>query len=170
VDQWVSGGRRSHGGAEARRKQREEPTTRHKGNWRVPCSCLCIETPVVAHRCFTPPRSSILCGCINIPGRQVNAVWGRCPTACAIYVKKYWSLLAARRQNLSRLRVEKPGCAGSRQVIPTALYTPKRSQVQSRGCLAASWGQTGHPKAALPSIACPLLRLYLLGSLQPIPT
>jgi hypothetical protein len=26
---------RSHGGAEARRKQREESTTRHKGNWRV---------------------------------------------------------------------------------------------------------------------------------------
>jgi hypothetical protein len=36
----ISGGR-SHGGAEARRKQREETTTRHKGNWRVPCSCLC---------------------------------------------------------------------------------------------------------------------------------
>jgi hypothetical protein len=30
VDQWVSAGRRSYGGAEARRKQREEPTTRHK--------------------------------------------------------------------------------------------------------------------------------------------
>jgi hypothetical protein len=42
VDQWVSGGRRSHGGAEARRKQREETTTRHKGNWRVPCFCLCV--------------------------------------------------------------------------------------------------------------------------------
>jgi hypothetical protein len=36
LDQWISGGRRSHGGAEARRKQREESTTRHKGNWRVP--------------------------------------------------------------------------------------------------------------------------------------
>jgi hypothetical protein len=37
----------------------------------------------------------------------------------------------------------------------------------------AGWmgpGQTGHPKAALPSIACRLLRLYLLGSLQPILT
>jgi hypothetical protein len=89
VDQRISGGRRSHGGAEARRKQREESTTGHKGNyWRVPCSCLCVETPVVAHRCFTPPRSSILCGCINFPGRQVNAVWGRCPTACAMYIKK----------------------------------------------------------------------------------
>jgi hypothetical protein len=32
VDQWISGGRRSHGGAEARRKQREESTTGHKGN------------------------------------------------------------------------------------------------------------------------------------------
>jgi hypothetical protein len=74
VDQWISGGRRSHGGAEARRKQRGEPTTRHKGNWRASCSCLCVETPVVAHRCFTLPRSSILCGCINVPGRQANAL------------------------------------------------------------------------------------------------
>jgi hypothetical protein len=88
VVQRISGGRRSHGGAEARHTQREETTTRHKGNWRVPCSCLCVETPVVARMCFAlPPRSSILYGCINFPGRQVNAVWGRCPTACAIYVK-----------------------------------------------------------------------------------
>jgi hypothetical protein len=78
VDQWVSGGRRSHGGAEARRKQREESTTRHKGNWRAPCSCLCVETPVIADRFFTLPRSSILCGCINIPGRQVN------PRSCLV--------------------------------------------------------------------------------------
>jgi hypothetical protein len=35
-------------------------------------------------------------------------------------LKKAWSLLGARRQNLSRLRVEKPGCAGSRQIIPAA--------------------------------------------------
>jgi hypothetical protein len=35
--------------------------------------------------------------------------------------KKAWSVLGARRQNLSRLRVEKLGCAGSRaQVIPAA--------------------------------------------------
>jgi hypothetical protein len=117
ADQQISGG------AEARRKQHEESTTGHKGNWRVPCPCLCVETPVVAHRCFTLPRSSILCGCINFPGKQVNAVWGRCPTACTIYVKKEeaGSLLGARRQGLSRLRVEKLGCAGSRQIIP-AVY------------------------------------------------
>jgi hypothetical protein len=34
--------------------------------------------------------------------------------------KKTWSLLGARRQNLSRLRVEELGCAGSRHVIPAA--------------------------------------------------
>jgi hypothetical protein len=28
------------------------------------------------HRCFALPRSSILCGCINFPGKQVNAVYG----------------------------------------------------------------------------------------------
>jgi hypothetical protein len=105
VDQWISGGggRRSpHGGAEARRKQREEPTTttRHReGNWRVPCSCLCVETPVVAPRCFALPRSSILCGCIiNIPGRQANAVRiGPMPCRmCGICIfKKTWSLLGS---------------------------------------------------------------------------
>jgi hypothetical protein len=45
VDQWISGGRCSHGGAETRRKQREETTTRHRGNWRVPCFCLCVKHP-----------------------------------------------------------------------------------------------------------------------------
>jgi hypothetical protein len=41
----VVGGRCSHGGAEGRREQREETATRHKGNWRVPCSCLCVKHP-----------------------------------------------------------------------------------------------------------------------------
>jgi hypothetical protein len=59
----------------------QRPATRATGA-RVSCSCLCVETPVVAHRPFTLPRSSILCGCI------VNAVWGRCPTACAMYANK----------------------------------------------------------------------------------
>jgi hypothetical protein len=27
---------------------------------------LCVETPVLAHRCFALPRSSILCGCISM--------------------------------------------------------------------------------------------------------
>ena len=98
---------------------------------------------MVAHRCFTLLRSSILCGCINIPDRQVNAAWGRCPAACVICVKKKaWSLLGARRQNLSRLRVEKLGCASSRQIIPAILYTPKRSQVQSiEEVPGRQWGQ-----------------------------
>jgi hypothetical protein len=93
VDQWWKVlPRRSRPRPDAR-KQREESTTRHKGNWRVSCFCLCVKHPsrntcgLVAHRCFALPRSSILCGCTNIPGRQVNAVWGRaCPAACATYV------------------------------------------------------------------------------------
>jgi hypothetical protein len=61
--------------------------------------------------CFTLPRSSILCGCINFPCRQVNAVWGRYPTACTMYKKRRSvECIGARRQNLSRLRVEKLGC------------------------------------------------------------
>jgi hypothetical protein len=68
ADQRISGGRRSHGlpGAKARRKQCEEPTTGHKGNWRVSCSCLRVETLVVAHRCLALSRSFILCGCIHM--------------------------------------------------------------------------------------------------------
>jgi hypothetical protein len=97
VDQWISGGRCSHGGAargqtHASNARSQRPAT-NKGNWRVSCFCLCVKHPsrntcgLVAHRCFALPRSSILCGCTNIPGRQVNAVWGRaCPAACAIYV------------------------------------------------------------------------------------
>jgi hypothetical protein len=80
---------------------------------------------VAAHRCFALlPRLSILCGCINAPARQANAVWGRCPTACTTYVKKkqlgvYWGLVD--KISPAFVRVEKLGCAGSRQVIP-AVY------------------------------------------------
>jgi hypothetical protein len=83
----VSGGWCSHGGAEARREQREESTTGHKGNWRVPCSCLCVKHPWLPSGVLHCPghRPSILCGCINFPGKQVNAVWGRYPTACVVY-------------------------------------------------------------------------------------
>jgi hypothetical protein len=142
VGQWC--GRRSHGGAEARCKEDEEPTTGHKGNWRVSCSCLYVETPVVAHRCFALPRSSILCGCINFPGRQVNAVWGRYPTACTIlYIfTKSLEFIAARRQKLSRLRVEKLGCLVSTcgSSCPAGLFThpSDQSAVGARSKLTTS--------------------------------
>jgi hypothetical protein len=45
--------------------------------------------------------------------------------------KKTWSALGARRQNLSRLRVEELGCAGSRQVdveVGRDLQTPYKSR------------------------------------------
>jgi hypothetical protein len=73
----------------------QRPATRATGVSRAFACVLNTRGCVVAHRCFTLPRSSVLCGCIKIPGRQVNAVWGRCPTACAIYVKKEeaWSVL-----------------------------------------------------------------------------
>ena len=118
---WMALPRRSRGQTRTTRGV-NDPPRRATGVSRV-LAC-CVGTPVVSHRCFTLPRSSILCGCINFPCRQVNAVWGRYPTACTVYVtKKTWSVSpGARRQNLSRLRVEKLGCAGSRQVIPAILY------------------------------------------------
>jgi hypothetical protein len=51
------------------------------------------------------------------------------PHVCNMYPKQTWCLLWARRQNLSHLRVEKLGCAGSRaQVIP-AVYRLLRLRV-----------------------------------------
>jgi hypothetical protein len=61
-------------------------------------------------------RSSILCRCINFPGKQVDAVPGMGSMPYRMYdicKKEEWSVLGARRQNLSRLRVEKLGCAYS---------------------------------------------------------
>jgi hypothetical protein len=65
VDQWISGGRRSHGRAVARRKQRDESTTRHKGNWRVPCSCLCAETPTRTCLIHLLGKFAARAACIN---------------------------------------------------------------------------------------------------------
>jgi hypothetical protein len=77
----------------------QRPATRAIGSIGVSRALACVlqHPRLPTHRCFTLPRSSILCGCINVPGRQVNAVWGRYPTACTMYVKKklgvYWGLV-----------------------------------------------------------------------------
>jgi hypothetical protein len=96
ADQRISGS--AVDGAPTEEPRPDARNARAIGVSRVPCSCLCVETPVVTHRCFALPRSSILCGCINFPGKQVFAVWGRYPTACCtVYVKKklevYWGLV-----------------------------------------------------------------------------
>jgi hypothetical protein len=80
-----------------------------------------------------------------IPGRQVNAIWmGSIPhRMCNVCKKKelgVQSVLGARRQNLSRLRVEKLGRAGSRQVIPAVLYGDEVSADKS----ASISNQAGH--------------------------
>jgi hypothetical protein len=51
------------------------------------CFCLCVKHPWLPTGVLHCPGhpSSILCGCINFTGKQVNAAWGRCPTACTIY-------------------------------------------------------------------------------------
>jgi hypothetical protein len=72
---------RSRGQTQATRGDKDPP----QGQLACPVLLPGVETPVVAHRCFTLPRSSILYGCIDVPGRQVNAVWGRYPTACAVF-------------------------------------------------------------------------------------
>jgi hypothetical protein len=85
ADQRISGGWCSHGGAEARREQREESTTRPRGQLVCPVLLpVMLEPPRGCPQAFQHvPRSSILCGCINkFLYRQANAVWGRYPTAC----------------------------------------------------------------------------------------
>ena len=114
MDQWISGSVVEGAPTEeprpdASNARSQRPATRAIGVSRALGACLCVKTPVVAHRCFTLPRSSILCGCINFPFRQVNAVWGRCPTHVRC-IKRNLECIGARRQNLSRLRVEKLGC------------------------------------------------------------
>jgi hypothetical protein len=76
--------RRSRGQTQAARGVNDQRPTTAKGNWRVPCSCLClcVKTPAVAHGCYALPRPSTLCGCINMSlavtaGRQaINAGYG----------------------------------------------------------------------------------------------
>ena len=82
---WMALPRRSRGQTRTTRGV-NDPPRRATGVSRV-LAC-CVGAPVVSHRCFTLPRSSILCGCINFPCRQVNAVWGRYPTACTMYITK----------------------------------------------------------------------------------
>jgi hypothetical protein len=93
VDQWWKAHPRSteepRPGASNARSQR--PATRAIGVSRA-LACA-LNTRGCPHVLYTAPvirssESSILCGCINVPGRQVNAVWGRCPTACTMCVKK----------------------------------------------------------------------------------
>ena len=82
---WMALPRRSRGQTRTTRGV-NDPPRRATGVSRV-LAC-CVGAPVVSHRCFTLPRSSILCGCINFPCRQVNAVWDRYPTACTMYITK----------------------------------------------------------------------------------
>jgi hypothetical protein len=102
---------------------------------------------VVAHRCFALPRSSILCGCINFPGRQVNAVWGRYPTtattACTMYIKKAWSALGLIDKISPAFELRNSGgCASSRQVIPAA--SPNASTANWPIESASISSQAGH--------------------------
>jgi hypothetical protein len=64
---WCPHGARSRGQTRATRGANGRlPPQRAIGVPRALACCLCVETPVVAHRCFALPRPSILCGCINM--------------------------------------------------------------------------------------------------------
>jgi hypothetical protein len=97
----------------------------------------------------------------------------------AVCKTKTWSLLGAHRQNLSRLRVEKLGCAGSRQDIPAVCQRLDLKQASSSApgmsaghcvpltCMmmplcCSSWAASG--LYALPKTA-----LAALASLYPYP-
>jgi hypothetical protein len=117
---WMALPRRSRGQTRTTRGVNDRPR-RAIGVSRV-LAC-CVGTPVVSHRCFTLPRSSILCGCIHFPCRQVNAVWGRYPTACTMYITKKHGVCWGLVDKISpafELRNSGVPCR-SRQVIPAVV-------------------------------------------------
>jgi hypothetical protein len=97
--------------------------------------------------------------------------------------KKAWGVLGARRQNLARLRVEKLGCAGSRQIIPAIFVHPKEvpssiEEVSGRQ-MGPDWPPEGSspvnrlspsspvpPGQAVPSLYLPKTAFAALANLQ----
>ena len=114
--------------------------------------------------CFRLPRSSILCGCINIPGRQVNAVWGRYPTACTLYVTKKLGVCWGLVDKISpafELRNSDVRCAGagSRQVdVEVGTYrSPTKAGAVGRHTLQSSVVPVSFPffsVTVLPALCC----------------
>jgi hypothetical protein len=113
---------------------------------------------------------------VNVPGKQFNAVWGRYPTACAIYVlffKKlgvYWGLFDEISPAI--VRVEELGCAGSASSLAyfgcnfawSLLPKGVIAEIDNRRCVEAL--QTASPGSPLPLIAtCTYLLSRVLGAL-----
>ena len=84
-----------------------------------------------------------------------------------VYNKKAWSLLGARRQNLSRLRVEKLGCAGSRQIIPAISLRTAGAAARCHCTIPAACAAAAVVACAAAGCvaACFLLALLLLALL-----
>jgi hypothetical protein len=115
---------------DASNARRQRPATREIGVFRA-LACVLNTRGCPQVFCTGAPIIHTLCagGCINVPGRQVNAVcWGRYPTACAMCVKTKLEFIGELADKISPalLRVDKLGCASSRQAIPWGwvyLYT-----------------------------------------------
>jgi hypothetical protein len=119
VDQWWKVlPRRSRDQTQATRGDSDRPqATRAIGASRA--LCLCVKHPWFPTGVLHCPGHPSCAGAyISLAGKLMRYGVDALPHVCAMCVKKVWSVLGARRQNLSRLRVEKLGCAGSRQVIP----------------------------------------------------
>jgi hypothetical protein len=164
ISQWISGSvvegaptKEPRPDASNARSQR--PATRAIGVSRA-FFCLCVKRPwfPVSHRCFALPRSSILCGCINFPGRQVNAVWGRYPTACTMLAQHFDGQLSPRLRwsSWSPRTTGMPLCCSSWAV--SGLYVPKTA-------LAALASLYPFPVPVLPSSPA---HTYLKQHFQPL--
>jgi hypothetical protein len=131
-----------------------DPPRRATGVSRV-LAC-CVGAPVVSHRCFTLPRSSILCGCINIPGRQVNAVWGRCPTACTMYIKreKAWSVLGL-VDKISPAFEFSVGLALLNRISQRRCNASRREAGEGRGGLSGQTGRQSPRPTPVPEAPAP---------------
>jgi hypothetical protein len=122
----------------------QRPATGHKGNWRVPCSCQCVETPVVAHRPFALTQSSIHPVRVHkyVPGRQASAVCGMGSVLyrmCDVFKKRIGVYWGARRQKFCRLRVEELGCVVCGSWLPlwqvAGMLRSQQMPLRRRHCL-----------------------------------
>jgi hypothetical protein len=106
-NQWISGSVVEGAPTEeprpdASNARSQRPATRATGVSRA-LACVLKHPWLPTGGRFTLPRSYILPvrvhRCPDVPGRQVNAVWGRCPTACAIYVNKSLEFIGSSSTN-----------------------------------------------------------------------
>jgi hypothetical protein len=162
---------------DASNARRQRPATRATGVSRA-LACVLKHPWLPTGVLHCPGHRSILCGCIDVPGRQANAVWGGHPTACTIYVKNlgvYWGLVdkispafelrnsgvpavvRSFQLSLSTLRIS----GSADQLSPRLRWSSRSPRTTDMPLCCSSW--------AVPSLYLPKTALAALASLCPFP-